>query len=131
MPINHDYAQFLTSFHSEKFQSLTLQRHFRALTKFAHVALRLSGHKRQRGAVFYAPVNLCDRRPCSASVAVGLSITESRAVYLYRTGADAHSAGFVVVSHKTNNKQDLHGVRCSISTWPVSQNPRFLSLPCV
>jgi hypothetical protein len=42
------------------------------LTKFAHVALRLSGHKRQRGAVFYAPVNLCDRRPCSASVAVGI-----------------------------------------------------------
>ena len=55
---------------------IALQRHFRVLTKFAHVALRLSGNKRQRGAVFYAPVNLCDRRPCSASVAVGLVFVE-------------------------------------------------------
>src|SRR5712691_6168069 len=51
---------------------LPLQRHFSVLTKFAHVESRLSGHKRQREVVFYAPVNLCDRRACSASVAVGL-----------------------------------------------------------
>jgi hypothetical protein len=51
---------------------LTLQRHFRMLTEFAHVESRLSGRKRQREGVFYAPVNLCDRRPCSTSVAVGL-----------------------------------------------------------
>src|SRR5215510_1399676 len=51
---------------------LTLQRHFRVLTKFAHVESRLSGHKRQREVVFYASVNLCDRRACAASVAVGL-----------------------------------------------------------
>src|SRR5262245_25218033 len=51
---------------------LPLQRHFRALTKFAHVESRLSGRKRQREVVFHAPVNLCDRRPCSTSVAVGL-----------------------------------------------------------
>jgi hypothetical protein len=57
---------------------IALQRHFRVLTKFAHVALRLSGHKRQRGAVFYAPVNLCDRRPCSASVAVGIVVVVNR-----------------------------------------------------
>jgi hypothetical protein len=53
-------------------QYLPLQRHFRVLTKFAHVESRLSECKRQREVVFYAPVNLCDRRACSASVAVGL-----------------------------------------------------------
>src|SRR5262245_61247628 len=51
---------------------ITLQRHFRVLTKFAHVESQLSGRKRQREGVFYAPVNLCDRRACSASVAVGI-----------------------------------------------------------
>jgi hypothetical protein len=51
---------------------VTLQRHFRVLTTFAHVESRLSGRKRQRAVVFYAPVNLCDRRACSASVAVGV-----------------------------------------------------------
>src|SRR5712692_1436647 len=52
--------------------SLTLQRHFSVLTKFSHVESRLSGRKRQREEVFLPPVNLCDRRACSASVAVGL-----------------------------------------------------------
>ena len=51
---------------------VTLQRHFRVLTKFAHVESRLSGRKLQRKVVFYAPANLCDRRPCSTSVAVGV-----------------------------------------------------------
>ena len=51
---------------------LALQRHFRVLTKFAHVESRLSGRKRQREVVYYAPVNLCDRRPRSTSVSVGL-----------------------------------------------------------
>ena len=51
---------------------LSLQRHFRVPVKFAHVESRLSGRKRHREEGFYAPVNLCDRRPCSTSVAVGL-----------------------------------------------------------
>src|SRR5215467_13911231 len=55
---------------------VTLQRHFRVLTKFAHVESRLSGRKRQKEVVFYTPVILCDRRPCSTSVAVGLSVKE-------------------------------------------------------
>src|SRR6266705_5546555 len=54
--------------------AVSLQRHFRVLTKFAHVESRLSGRKRQREVVFYAPVNLCDRRACFASVAVGVSM---------------------------------------------------------
>src|SRR5437016_2099855 len=41
---------------------LSLQRHFRVLTKFAHVESWLSGRKRQKEKVFYAPVDLCDRR---------------------------------------------------------------------
>src|SRR5262245_1636110 len=53
---------------------LSLQRHFGVLTKFAHVESQLSGRKRQREAVCYAPVYHCDRRPCSTSVAVGLSL---------------------------------------------------------
>jgi hypothetical protein len=36
---------------------LTLQRHFRVLTKFAHVESRLSGRKQQEEVVFYTPVN--------------------------------------------------------------------------
>jgi hypothetical protein len=51
------------------------------LTKFAHVESRLSGRKRQREAVFYAPVNLCGRRACSASVAVGLKAKIAAALY--------------------------------------------------
>ena len=62
---------------------LTLQRHFRMLTKFAHVESRFSGRKRQREEVFYTPVILCDRRPCSTSVAVGL--LDSRVVDVPRS----------------------------------------------
>ena len=40
-------------------------------TKFAHVESRLSSRKRQGGVVFYTLANLCDRRACSAIVAVG------------------------------------------------------------
>jgi transposase-like protein len=36
-------------------RGLTLQRHFRVLTKFTHVESRLSGHKRQKEVVFDAP----------------------------------------------------------------------------
>jgi hypothetical protein len=36
-------------------QNITLQRHFRVLTKFTHVESRLSGHKRQKEVVFDAP----------------------------------------------------------------------------
>ena len=57
--------------------ALPLQRHFRVLTKFIHVESRLSGRQRPTEAVFYAPINLCDRSACSASVAVGLSFSKS------------------------------------------------------
>jgi CBS domain containing-hemolysin-like protein len=40
-------------------EGLVLQRHFRVLTKFAHVESRLSGRKRPREVVFYAPITLC------------------------------------------------------------------------
>jgi len=56
------------------------------LTKFAHVESRLSGRKRQREVVFYAPVSLCDRRPCSASVAVGLVLGPARRIWGTNTG---------------------------------------------
>jgi hypothetical protein len=46
------------------------------LTKFSHVESRLSGRQRPTEVVFYAPLNLCDRRACSASVAVGLKEQE-------------------------------------------------------
>jgi hypothetical protein len=42
------------------------------LTKFSHVESRLSGRKRQKEVVLYAPANLRCGRACSASVAVGL-----------------------------------------------------------
>src|SRR5262249_45205439 len=70
-------------------QLLALQRHFRVLTKFAHVESQLSGRKRQREAVFYAPVNLCDGRPCSTSVAVGLCLALRR---LEKMSGNASSA---------------------------------------
>ena len=56
----------------ERLRPLALQRHFSVSTKFAHVESRLSSRKRQGGVVFYTPANLCDRRACSASVAVGV-----------------------------------------------------------
>src|SRR5262249_47954335 len=52
--------------------ALALQRHLRVLTKFVHVESWLSGRYRPTEVVFYTPLNLCDRRACSASVAVGL-----------------------------------------------------------
>src|SRR5262245_33922260 len=60
------HAAYITTY-------IALQRHFRVLTKFAHVESRLSGRKRQKEVVFYTPVILCDRRPCSTSVAVAIS----------------------------------------------------------
>ena len=62
----------IAGYYAGYYDKIPLQRHFRVLTKFAHVESRLSGHKRQREVVFYAPVNLCARRACSTSVAVGL-----------------------------------------------------------
>jgi hypothetical protein len=69
-------SDFLVDTLEAKWDRLTLQRHFRVLTKFAHVESRLSGRQRPTEVVFYAPLNLCDRRACSASVAVGLLIDE-------------------------------------------------------
>jgi hypothetical protein len=68
----HLRAAFKAGRWDEIMMGVTLQRHLRVLTKFAHVESRLSGHKRQREVVFYAPVNLCARRACSTSVAVGV-----------------------------------------------------------
>ena len=53
---------------------ISLQRHLRVLTKFAHIEPRLSGRLRRREVIFYNPVNPCDRRVCSTSVAVGISV---------------------------------------------------------
>src|SRR5712691_3904695 len=60
---------------------LPLQRHLCVLTKFAHVESRLSGRKRHREVVFYTPVNLCARRACSTSVAVGLNDQNQRVYF--------------------------------------------------
>jgi hypothetical protein len=51
---------------------LTLQRHFSALPKFAHVESRFCGRKRRGKALFDVPINPCVRDTCSKSVAVGL-----------------------------------------------------------
>ena len=75
-PFTHTVAQAFAGLSINAAMSmdkyLTLQRHFSVLTKFAHVESRLSGRNSTRKVVFYAPVNLYDRRACSASVAVGL-----------------------------------------------------------
>ena len=51
---------------------LALQRHFNALTKFAHVESRFCGRKRRGKAALDVPINPCVRSVCSRSVAVGL-----------------------------------------------------------
>src|SRR5499427_2956067 len=51
---------------------ITLQRHFRVLTKFSHVESGLCGRKRRGKAAFDVPINPCVRSACSRSVAVGL-----------------------------------------------------------
>ena len=51
----------------------TLQRHFSAMAKFAHVESRFCGHRRRGKAAFDVPVNPCVRSVCSRSVAVGLT----------------------------------------------------------
>src|SRR5262249_11884641 len=64
------------------------------LTKFAHVESRFSGRKRQREEVFYTPVILCDRRPCSTSVAVGLEGSCQEAIPLPSTTFGIFSVAF-------------------------------------
>jgi hypothetical protein len=51
---------------------LTLQRHFGALDKFAHVESRFCGGKQQGKAASCASTNPCARRACSRNVAVGI-----------------------------------------------------------
>jgi len=51
---------------------LSLQRHFSALTKFAHIESRFCGRKRRGKAALSVPINHCVRSVCSRSVAVGL-----------------------------------------------------------
>src|SRR5262245_61166409 len=65
---------------------LTLQRHFSALPKFAHVESRFCGRKRRGKAIFDVPINPCVRDACSKSVAVGLY-----------GGIDLHANNSVVV----------------------------------
>ena len=72
LDVGRGRVEVMDNGHGMSLETITLQRHFFVLTKFAHVESRLSGRERQREVVFYAPVNLCDRRACSASVAVGL-----------------------------------------------------------
>ncbi len=52
--------------------TLSLQRHFSALTKFAHVESRFCGRQRRGNAAFDVSINPCVRSACSRSVAVGL-----------------------------------------------------------
>ena len=52
---------------------ITLQRHFSALTKFAHVESRFCGRKRRGKAALEVPINPCAGSVRSRSVAVGLS----------------------------------------------------------
>jgi tetratricopeptide (TPR) repeat protein len=56
---------------------LALQRHFRALAKFAHVESRFCGRKRREKVAFDTLINLCVRSTCSRSVAVGLEETHA------------------------------------------------------
>src|SRR4029453_11811298 len=51
---------------------LSLQRHFSASTKFAHVKSRLCGRKQRGKEAFCTPINPCARRACSRSIVVGL-----------------------------------------------------------
>src|SRR4030095_9015638 len=51
---------------------ITLQRHFSASTKFAHVKSRLCGRKQRGKEAFCTPINPCARRACSRSIVVGL-----------------------------------------------------------
>lgn len=59
---------------------LSLQRHFSALPKFAHVDSRFCGRKRRGKALFDVPINPCVRDACSKSVAVGLSRDGARVI---------------------------------------------------
>ena len=66
--------------------TLTLQRHFSAMAKFAHVESRFCGHRRRGKAAFDVPVNPCVRSVCSRSVVVGLK-HQKRNVLAYLTAA--------------------------------------------
>jgi hypothetical protein len=52
--------------------SITLQRHFRVLTKFVPVESWLYGRKGGGKAAFDVPVNPCIKSICSRSVAIGV-----------------------------------------------------------
>ena len=52
--------------------TITLQRHLSALTKFAHVESRVCGRKQQGKAVLYPSENPCVKKPVPISVAVGI-----------------------------------------------------------
>jgi hypothetical protein len=59
---------------------ITLQRHFRVLTKFAHVESRFRGCKPQGKAVLDILVNPCVKSVCSRSVAVGIKFIKLKMV---------------------------------------------------
>src|SRR5262245_11459467 len=57
---------------------LSLQRHFSASTKFAHVKSWLCGRKQRGKVAFCTPRNPCARRACSRSIVVGLYLIDCR-----------------------------------------------------
>src|SRR4029450_330148 len=51
---------------------VSLQRHFSASTKLAHVKSWLRGRKQRGKVAFCTPINPCARRACSRSIGGGL-----------------------------------------------------------
>jgi hypothetical protein len=74
----HDHSsrnprQQWTNASNGKIRCVTLQRHFNASTKFAHVKSRFCGRTQRGKAVFCPLINPCARRARSRSVAVGVN----------------------------------------------------------
>src|SRR5262245_41697390 len=60
----------------EALEPLALQRHLKALLKFAPVESRFCSFQRRGKVTFEIPINPCARSACSRSVAVGLVRTK-------------------------------------------------------
>jgi hypothetical protein len=96
------------------------QRHFSTLTKFADVESRFCGRKRQREEVFYTPVTLCGRRPCSTNVAVG--------IYLYHSLFQKLTEGMLWNVDTGTRSGTLFA--CKITVFEVQEpRSRILTLP--
>src|SRR6266487_7211592 len=82
---------------------LSLQRHFNALTKFAHVESRFCGRKRRGKAAFDVPLNPCSRSVCSRSVAVGLLLTDRNSIVLPTKSIITHREAIIYgISYELN-----------------------------